>query len=195
MKAIRRAAFAAALCLLAPALVLAAAAPAHAHNYLVSSTPAEGEVLTEVPERFSITTNEALLDLAGDGSGFALQVVGPDGLYYGDGCLTVDGSTISTVAEIGDAGDYTVLWQVISGDGHTASGEYGFTWEPAAGFAPAAGSAEAPLCDGGAAGNPDPPPVTGEPAPGGAALMFGGVAAAALAALAAVFFITRRRKD
>ncbi len=58
----------------AVALALAVATPAQAHNYLVASTPAAGSTISEVPESFSVTTNEALLDLSGDGSGFAIEV-------------------------------------------------------------------------------------------------------------------------
>ena len=46
--------------------VLAIAAPAQAHNYLVSSNPTADTTVTQLPESFSITTNEALLNLAGD---------------------------------------------------------------------------------------------------------------------------------
>jgi hypothetical protein len=44
------------------------AAPAAAHNYLVSSSPEDGAVVTEQPGAFSVTTNDALLDLDGTGA-------------------------------------------------------------------------------------------------------------------------------
>ena len=54
--------------------VVVASAPAQAHNYLVDSTPKAGEILTVLPDQFSITTNDALLNIAKNGAGFALQV-------------------------------------------------------------------------------------------------------------------------
>ena len=128
--AIRFALLAAAGTLLAAGPVLGLATAAQAHNYLVDSTPASGETLTELPETFSITTNEALLDLGGEGAGFALEVVDSDGLYYGDGCVTVEGATMSVTPAIGAAGDYTVVWQGVSADGHTVSAEFPFVWAP-----------------------------------------------------------------
>jgi methionine-rich copper-binding protein CopC len=143
------------------ALLVAAPAPAFAHNYLVSSTPAESSTLTELPEQFSVTTNEPLLDVSGEASGFALQIRDEDGGYYGDGCLAVAGATLSTGAALGTAGEYTVGWQVVSADGHTVDGEFAFTWEPGPGFEPAPPAAAPPTC-GAAAG------ATGEAvAPGG----------------------------
>jgi methionine-rich copper-binding protein CopC len=135
------------------ALILAVPAPAFAHNYLVASSPAEGATLTELPEQFSVTTNEPLLDVSGEASGFALEVRDADGGYYGDGCLTVEGSTLSTAAALGDKGEYTVGWQVVSADGHTVDGEFAFTWDPPAGFTPAAAADAPPTCgDTGATG-------------------------------------------
>lgn len=127
--------------------VLGLAAPAQAHNYLVESTPVADSTLTELPESFEIVTNDNLL-VVGDGAGgFALQVRDADGLYYGDGCVEVAGPAMSAVPALGTAGVYTVLWQVVSADGHTVSDEYTFTWAPTAPDAEvASGSAEPPVC-------------------------------------------------
>jgi methionine-rich copper-binding protein CopC len=131
---------------LAGAVVLGTAAPAQAHNYLVASTPTAGELVTSLPESISVTTNEPLLDLSGDGAGFALQVTDATGTFYGDGCLTVFGSTLSTPASLGAAGTYRVVWQVVSEDGHTVSDEFTFEWSPGPGFEPARGQAGPPVC-------------------------------------------------
>ncbi|MCA5923572.1 copper resistance CopC family protein [Curtobacterium oceanosedimentum] len=126
--------------------VLGLAGPASAHNYLVSSDPAVGGTLTELPDTFAITTNDRLLDIGDSGSGFAFRVVGPDGEYYEDGCVDVEGPTMSTAAALGASGKYTVEWQIVSADGHTVSDEYPFTWKAPSGFSPATGSAEPPSC-------------------------------------------------
>jgi methionine-rich copper-binding protein CopC len=136
--------------------VLGQAAPAQAHNYLVSSVPSAGETLTALPKTFEVTTNGVLLDIDGNGTGFGLQVTDASGAYYGDGCVTVSGSTFSTAAALGAAGAYTVTWQAISTDGHTVSDSYSFAWQPPAGFTPSAGSTTVPDCNGTASINESP---------------------------------------
>jgi methionine-rich copper-binding protein CopC len=128
------------------AMILVAPAPAFAHNYLVDSSPEEGATLTDLPAEFSVTTNEPLLDVSGEAAGFALEVRDADGGYYGDGCLAVEGSTLATPAALGDGGEYTVGWQVVSADGHTVDGEFAFTWDPPAGFTPASAADAPPNC-------------------------------------------------
>jgi hypothetical protein len=127
---------------------LAGAAPAFAHNYLVSSTPEAGSIVSDIPQfTLAVTTNEPLLDVSGEAAGFALQVSDADGGYYGDGCLSVEGSTLSTRAELGESGEYTVGWQVVSADGHTVDGEFEFTWEPPIDYVAAAAASEPPACN------------------------------------------------
>jgi methionine-rich copper-binding protein CopC len=134
--------------LIATGAVLGIAAPVQAHNYLVESTPSAGEVLTSLPARFSIITNDVLLNVS-HGAGFALQVRDQAGRYYGDGCVTVDGPGMSTKAALGAPGTYTVVWQLISTDGHPLSDDYTFTWKPASSdVVVSKGSTTAPTCHG-----------------------------------------------
>lgn len=173
--------------------VLVGAAPASAHNYLVDSTPADGSTLDVLPEVFSVTTNEPLLDLSGDGAGFALEVTDAAGAYFGDGCVTVDGATASTAPELGEPGEYRMLWQVVSADGHTVSGELHFTW---AGEATSEGSATPPGCGGGSG---PAPAATSTPVPRGDAalgdvLWIGGAVVVVLGAgLVTLLMVTRRK--
>jgi methionine-rich copper-binding protein CopC len=134
--------------LLALAAVLINAGPARAHSYIVDSTPTAGEIVTVLPERFEVVANEPLLDLGGNGSGFGIEIRDSAGLYYGDGCVTVDGAALSTRAAIGEPGSYRMTYQLVSADGHTVSGELAFEWRPEAEFAASAGSATAGDCDG-----------------------------------------------
>lgn len=115
---------------------------ASAHNYVVSSTPSEGAALTELPAEFDVTTNAPLLDL-GEA---AMQVTDAAGLFYGDGCVTLDGASIRMTPELGEPGPYSLTWQAVSEDGHTISGVIAFTWEPEEDIEAAAGSASAPVC-------------------------------------------------
>ncbi len=127
------------------ALVLVTAAPAQAHSAIASSTPEEGEILAALPEEFSVTANEALLDLGGQGV-FQLQIRDASGAYYGSGCVSIVNSTMSAEPVIGDSGEYTMLWQVVSADGHPVSGEIPFTWQAPEGFEPAASVDTMPVC-------------------------------------------------
>jgi methionine-rich copper-binding protein CopC len=133
-------------------LALIAPMAASAHDTLVSSSPPDGSTITSLPDAFSVTMNEPLADLTGNGSGFAIEVRDAAGAYYGDGCFTIAGATLATPAALGAPGHYTLLWQVVSEDGHIASGELGFTWAPAADAVPSASSATPPIC--GAASGP-----------------------------------------
>lgn len=146
---------------LATLAVLGLATPASAHDVLVASNPAADSSIGVLPETFTITMNEPLLDLSGDASGFAIQVVDADGAFYGDGCLAIDEATLEMGATLGDPGQYTFRWQAVSQDGHPVSGEFAFTWTGDGGTA---GSAEPPVC--GVTGvEPDAPEVTSAPSP------------------------------
>jgi copper resistance protein C len=188
--------------LLVAAGVFAVAAPAQAHNYVVSTIPASGSVLTQLPEQFSVTTNDNLLNLGGKGNGFVLQIRDAGGAYYGDGCVSVQGATMSADAALGQPGDYTIAWQLISTDGHTVSGEIPFTWQPdAAQPAPSTGSATPPDCHGThTAGNSA---VTKQPStqprasavPLGDVLWIGGaILVVGLAAGTTLLVVTRRKR-
>jgi methionine-rich copper-binding protein CopC len=175
--------------------VLGFATPAQAHNYVVSSTPAQGATLSELPEQFAVTTNGPLLSLEGSVAGFAIEVKDAQGLYYGDGCVSVLGSTLSEAAALGPAGDYTMLWQLISTDGHTVSGEIDFTWAPPDGFEPSEGTATAATC-----GNEAAEPVASAPPEkrGNAdlsdVLWIGGAIGALLVAGLVTFLVVTRKK-
>jgi methionine-rich copper-binding protein CopC len=137
-------------------------APAYAHNVLVASTPEAGETLTELPERFSVTTNEAMLALPGS-QGFVIRIQDAGGAYYGDGCVEVVDATMSAAAAAGAPGEYTMLWQAVSADGHSIDGEIPFTWAPDADVDADAGSATPPVC--GQAASPTPEPTASATTP------------------------------
>jgi methionine-rich copper-binding protein CopC len=180
--------------------VLGLAGPASAHNFLVSSTPSAGQTLTKLPARFTITTNEGLLDLSGHGAGFAFDVEDASGKFYGDGCVTVTGSSMSISPTIGAAGSYRVLWQIVSADGHIVSNTYNFTWKPSAAFTPAVGASHPQDCNGRSGGTAPPDPNVGQDtystpsANLGLVLGIGGGILALGIALAVVLLVTGRRK-
>jgi copper resistance protein C len=187
--------------------------PAQAHDSLVSSEPAKGAVLTTLPDQFSVTMNEPLLDLAGESRGFAMLVRGPDGLYYGNGCVSIQGATMSTAAALGPAGAYTLDWQLISTDGHSVSGDIPFTWQPTSADAVMSeGLVTPPTCEGSSATPNESAPAqpapsedaqaeTASPAPKNDAVVStsealwigGGIGLAGIAALVTILVLTRRK--
>jgi methionine-rich copper-binding protein CopC len=185
----------AAVLAIAGGAVLGLAGPAEAHNYLIASTPKVDGTLTALPKAFEITTNDKLLDIGGSGSGFAYRIVGPDEKYYEDGCVDIDGPSMTTTAALGASGKYQVEWQIVSADGHTVSDEYSFTWDAPAGFTPATGSTNPPTCaragsssettTGTASGKADSPATD--------ALWIGAGGIVVVAAIVAVLLLLRRR--
>ena len=180
------------------------AAPASAHNYVVGSSPAADAVVTEQPGVFSVTTNDLLLDLGGSGAGSAMVITGPGNapLYYGDGCGAVSGATVETSAQLGAAGQYTVIWQTVSTDGHAISDEFTFDWQPSADQALAEGVATAPTCNTDAGETDAGTPLSGDPAAadsvtGDSTLTtlawIGGTLGAALLAVGATLLVLRRK--
>jgi methionine-rich copper-binding protein CopC len=151
---------------------LIGAAPAQAHNSFVSSTPATGSVVTEQPGTFVITTSDALLDSGPDSPTTFLQVSGPGSapLYYGDGCATVAGASITMPVQLGEPGEYTVAWGVVSADGHPitssdSGGDITFTWQPADGQELGEGFSEPPTCGEAPATSATPAPEETQVAP------------------------------
>jgi methionine-rich copper-binding protein CopC len=134
--------------LVALSAALGIAGPASAHNYLLSSTPTANGTLTTLPSQFSVVTSGLLLNINRNGTGFALQVRDAAGLYYGNGCVEVDGAAVRQAAAIGAPGKYTVTWQVISTDGHIVSDTFAFTWAPTGDYAKSVGKATPPDCNG-----------------------------------------------
>lgn len=187
---------------LATLAVLGLATPASAHDVLIASNPAADSSIGVLPDAFTITMNEPLLDLSGDASGFAIQVIDEEGAFYGDGCLAIDEATLAMGATLGDPGQYTFRWQAVSQDGHPVSGEFAFTWT---GDGTTAGSAEPPVC--GVTGVEPEPVVTETPAPAPTSApesttqddpirwVVGGVAALAIIGALVTVILRLRRRD
>ncbi len=108
--------------------VLALAAPAQGHDYLVSSTPNSGASVSTPPQQVSLEFNTAI------GQQFAqVAVVGPDGTTYQDGPPLVDGPSVTqAVSGLPDDIDVTISYRVVSSDGHPIGGTVPFTVAAAA---------------------------------------------------------------
>ena len=114
-----------AIVLTAFALLFAWPQSAAAHDSLVASDPAADSTIETLPEELTLTFSAALI--SGDGS-TAVVVKDAAGNSINDGEPTVDGAmVIQPLIADAEAGEYTVLWQVVSSDGHPTDGEFSFT--------------------------------------------------------------------
>lgn len=107
------------------ALVLAAA-PASAHDSLVSTAPTSGQTLPQIPASVVLTFDEPAVAM-----GTQILVTGPDGPVQQGTPQLVDDTVTQAVAGNAPAGRYTVDWRVTSADGHPVSGSFTFTTEAA----------------------------------------------------------------
>lgn len=103
------------------AALVAFAAPAFAHDQLVSSTPAADEVLTEAPAEITLEYSSELLDLGE--SSTIIMVVDANEKDWLAGTPTLDRNVVTApLAPDMPAGSYEIRWQVVSSDGHPITG-------------------------------------------------------------------------
>lgn len=114
--------------LLTPLLALLAlvavvlAPPAHAHDVLTGSEPADGAQLEAAPSELVLTFNNNLLD-----SAQAVVVTDASGTTVAEGSPVIEGPEATFALPALEAGAYTATWSVVSSDGHRIDGELGFT--------------------------------------------------------------------
>lgn len=103
--------------------LLGLAAPASAHDQLLSSVPADAETLTEAPSDLVLTFSA---DIAAIGS--EALVLAPDGSDVVAAPPVAQGTivTVPLAAELA-SGTYQVTWRVTSSDGHPIDGTFTFT--------------------------------------------------------------------
>ncbi|UFU03386.1 copper resistance protein CopC [Ruania suaedae] len=112
------------------------AAPAAAHSALISSDPEDGTTLESPPAELVLTFNEDVLEM-----GTSIEVTGPDGAEASDGDPQLDGPAVTQpLTSDLPAGEYSVVWRVVSADGHPIDGELTFTATAGAGEEPPEGS-------------------------------------------------------
>jgi hypothetical protein len=110
--------------ILAAALSLAAAGAASAHARLIMSTPKAGATAA-APKALKLLYSESI-----DLSGSSVKVSGPSGAVA-TGALALDPKSKRTVlvpfTAAPAAGAYKVNWSMKTEDGHTTTGDFGFT--------------------------------------------------------------------
>lgn len=110
--------------LLAAGGVALGAAPAFAHDELVSSDPASGSTVETLPAALTLTFSG---DLLSDASTTVIQVTDAAGASLADGAPSVSGNVVTQALTGSASGQVAVAWRVVSSDGHPISGEFAFT--------------------------------------------------------------------
>ncbi|ROZ65647.1 copper resistance protein CopC [Kocuria soli] len=105
----------------AVAALVALPSPVWAHDSLLSSTPGDDARVSEAPDEVEMTFSADLLDV-----GHQVRVTDSSGADVTDGEPTVEGSTVTQELTASDAQDetYTVVWRVVSSDGHPIEGTF-----------------------------------------------------------------------
>ncbi|MFE7507848.1 copper resistance protein CopC [Promicromonospora sp. NPDC057488] len=176
--------------------LLATAAPASAHDKLVSSDPASDQTLREAPATVSLTYSADVLDM-----GAAVVVTDGDGTDWVSDAPAIDGATVTAVldADMPDGG-YEIRWRVVSSDGHPITGIVPFAVgdgeEPGAGDDVAAAEPEAsePATEAATPNSSQNQTAQEDEGPWRVLLVGAGGAALAAALFALVHFL-RRRSD
>lgn len=107
--------------------VLLGAPSAQAHSDLESASPAVDGTVEEAPGALELTFTDGVQP------GFAqIAVLDPSGTDVTDAEPTVQGDVVTQPVSMGGGGAYGVSYRIVSADGHTIQGTYGFTFTPAA---------------------------------------------------------------
>lgn len=109
------------------AVLVTFAPAAGAHARLVSSSPAGGATVTDAPGVVRLDFDERIESSFG-----GVQVFDPAGVRVGEQSPpNISGSTVELpIAPLESAGTYTVVFRVISGDGHPIEARYSFIFQP-----------------------------------------------------------------
>ncbi len=157
------------------------AAPAGAHDVLISSDPPDGAVLKAIPGVVIFTFDEPVQNFDP-----VIAITGPDGRSHQGGSVTVTGNMISSAVLITTAGNYTAAFRILSADGHPVTGQIHFSiaaGTSGAGAAPSAGA------------NPASASPAAKLGPSGGLLAAIGVAAVIVAAAVILLLRRPRRAD
>ncbi|MDI3330803.1 MAG: copper resistance protein CopC [Micrococcus sp.] len=112
--------------LLALSAATVTAAPALAHDQLLSTTPEAGSTVTTAPAEVSLTFSGDLI--TGQGIQNLVTVTDGAGHQWQDGDAQVSGPGLtSALCEGMPNGDYEVDYRVVYSDGHSEAKNYGFT--------------------------------------------------------------------
>lgn len=119
---------------------------ASAHNAVEELRPPPDSILKVSPVAVSVATNDVFLDVGENQGGFGIVMVDQDGLFYGDGCVLLSERRMTADIDLGGPGEYQVVYQFVSADGHTLSETYRVTFQPDQTHVPTPGHTNRPVC-------------------------------------------------
>ncbi|MGZ0711073.1 copper resistance CopC family protein (plasmid) [Coraliomargarita sp. W4R53] len=123
-KVLPRNAFAIAAAVLLVAASVFFASPAQAHDELLGNEPAADATLEALPEAITLTFSGLISQEDG---ATEVQVMDDTGASLATADPEIEDNVLTQPVEGDPAGLVTVLWKVVSSDGHPISGEYSFT--------------------------------------------------------------------
>jgi methionine-rich copper-binding protein CopC len=183
---------------LAAAAVLVTASPALAHDALIGSDPADGSTVAALPAQVTLTFSAEIAD---DPGASEMQVTDASGTSLADGAPSVSDNVLTQPLTGQASGVVTVLWKVVSSDGHPTSGQFTFTVAGAAEPTPTESATSIPTETAGPAPTPTQtftpgPPMESEStdAPAWPWIIAGLVAAAVLGAIV-YLLVSRARRE
>jgi methionine-rich copper-binding protein CopC len=99
------------------------AAAAQAHDVIETTDPTNGSTVRTVPSKIGLTFNHTPIAI-----GSVVRVEDATGTDQTDGPVTiVDNQVTQAVKSEAPDGKYTVIWRVVSSDGHPIEGTFTFT--------------------------------------------------------------------
>ena len=109
--------------LAAAAFLLASSTPAQAHDSLESSNPASGSTVSAVPAKIELTFDHTPIAINS-----IIRIEDATGTDQADGAVSIVDNKVSQAVKAGaPEGKYTVVWRVVSSDGHPIEGSFTFT--------------------------------------------------------------------
>ncbi len=181
--------------LVAAAFVLFPAAGAQAHDELLSHTPEDGATVETMPEELTLTFSNVPVAL-----GSVVQIQDSSGTNWADGEVQITDTEVSQpIKADAPAGEYSVVWRVVSSDAHPIEGNFSFTVE--SGAEGTEGASAGAGADAGA-GTPEPIETQENPADEPAGLTVAGQTVpwsvlgmvAVLVVLAVIIGVTAKRR-
>ena len=100
------------------------APPASAHDELIGSDPAADSSIDALPGKLTLTFSAAI---ATDAGASEVQVTDAEGRVLAEVAPVAQDNTLTQPLSGEASGAVTVLWKVVSSDGHPISGEFTFT--------------------------------------------------------------------
>ncbi|MEQ6897352.1 copper resistance CopC family protein [Microbacterium sp. KR10-403] len=110
---------------LAAIAVLGVAAPASAHDQLLSTDPQDGATVATMPEKVTLTFSDIVQDAGPEAN--QVKVMDAACTVIDDGDAEIADNVVTQKISGDSTGPVTVLWRVVSRDGHPVSGEFTFT--------------------------------------------------------------------